>query len=272
MTASKVSNNQKITIVTVCYNAADVIENTIKSVINQTYDNVEYIIVDGASTDGTVDIIKRYSDRISYWVSEPDKGIYYAMNKAVDVATGDYINFMNAGDVFFDDNVLKEVFDGKTFIEDVIYGSNLLHFTGGYKCHHPSDIKYMATEMPFCHQSSFTKASVLKAYKFDTMFRSAADCMFFRKLYNNGGTFRRVKKYISVFDVYGFSSNCSMSTYFETCLALTKKPTIWGYFNRFIQVKWRIVRYCKLKFIVSERTRPHKYSCSRSHFKQMQDE
>ena len=97
-----------ISIVTVSYNAVLTIEQTILSVINQTYPNVEYIIIDGGSTDGTVDIIKKYEDKIAYWVSEPDKGIYDAMNKGVVVATGEWINFMNAGDIFTDGDVIDK--------------------------------------------------------------------------------------------------------------------------------------------------------------------
>ena len=103
-----------ISVVTVCYNAADTIEKTMLSVLNQTYHDIEYIIIDGGSTDGTVEIIRKYADRIAYWVSEPDKGIYDAMNKGIKVATGEWINFMNAGDEFVDANVLDKLFFAKT--------------------------------------------------------------------------------------------------------------------------------------------------------------
>ena len=107
----------KFSIITVCFNAAGKIENTIKSVLNQTYDNVEYIIVDGASTDGTREIIEKYagergSDGCSVsvkFISEPDRGLYDAMNKGVRMASGDYVEFLNAGDELYDENVLKKV-------------------------------------------------------------------------------------------------------------------------------------------------------------------
>lgn len=103
-------NGPLFTIVTVCYQAHDVIEATIKSVLEQSYKDFEYIIVDGASTDGTCDIISRYTGdpRIRY-ISEPDKGLYDAMNKGIRMSTGSYLNFMNAGDCMSDPDVLKAV-------------------------------------------------------------------------------------------------------------------------------------------------------------------
>ena len=100
-----------ISIITVVYNGDKYLEETVQSVLSQTYDNVEYIIIDGASTDGTIDIIRKYEDQIDYWVSERDKGMYDAMNKGIDAASGELINFMNAGDrlIFLDVNSLLKL-------------------------------------------------------------------------------------------------------------------------------------------------------------------
>lgn len=87
----------KYSIITINYNNADGLRRTIESVVNQTYKDIEYIIIDGGSTDGSVDVIKEYGSQIDYWVSEPDKGIYNAMNKGILQAHGEYLNFMNSG-------------------------------------------------------------------------------------------------------------------------------------------------------------------------------
>ena len=124
-------NNPLISVVTVSYNAVLTIEQTILSVINQTYPHIEYIIIDGGSTDGTVDIIKKYANRIAYWVSEPDKGIYDAMNKGIRTAKGEWINFMNAGDLFYSKDTLEKVFS-KSINDNikVIYGDVMLNKQG----------------------------------------------------------------------------------------------------------------------------------------------
>src|SRR5574344_2490955 len=99
----------KLSIITINYNNAEGLEKTIKSVINQTFTDYEYIIIDGGSTDGSTDIIKKYRENIDYWVSESDKGIYKAMNKGITYTHGEYLNFMNSGDCFHSSTVLNEV-------------------------------------------------------------------------------------------------------------------------------------------------------------------
>ena len=99
----------KYTIITINYNNGKGLRSTIESVINQTFDDVEYIIVDGGSTDNSVDIIKDFSERINFWVSERDGGVYSAMNKGLHHAHGEYVNFMNSGDTFYSPHVLEEI-------------------------------------------------------------------------------------------------------------------------------------------------------------------
>lgn len=98
----------KLSIITINYNNRDGLQHTIESVINQTSHEFEYIIIDGGSTDGSVDIIKQYTNQIDYWVSEPDRGIYHAMNKGIDIAKGEYCIFMNSGDLFHNTSSIKD--------------------------------------------------------------------------------------------------------------------------------------------------------------------
>ncbi len=113
----------KISIITVTYNSDKYLEQTILSVLNQTYKNVEYILIDGASEDNTIDIIKRYASKINIFISEKDNGIYDAMNKGLSVATGDIIGFLNSDDIYFDDNVLNRVVNAFSDELDCIYGN-----------------------------------------------------------------------------------------------------------------------------------------------------
>lgn len=118
----------KFSVITVTYNAEKVLEDTIQSVISQTYHHVEYIIVDGASKDGTMAIVDQYRDRINQVISEPDKGLYDAMNKGIALATGDYLCFLNAGDSFHEDDTLQKMVHSININElpDVLYGQTAL--------------------------------------------------------------------------------------------------------------------------------------------------
>ena len=173
--------NPKLSIITITYNAEKVLERTIKSVINQTYNNIEYIIVDGKSTDKTLNIIKKYEKHITKWISEPDEGLYDAMNKGIDLATGDYIQFLNAGDELSYENVITEVFQ-KCAGADLIYGYTLRvnDDKTTYKGWHkktplPEELsdKSFLNGMVICHQAMIVKTSI--APKYDLQWKLVAD-------------------------------------------------------------------------------------------------
>lgn len=179
------NNFPKITVVTVTYNAEQYLEQTIKSVIEQDYPNIEYIIIDGASSDGTVDIIKKYEKYISYWISEPDSGIYDAMNKGIDVASGEWINFMNAGDSFSGKDILNTIFY-KTYDVSVLYSDSYyinkdFEIIGEHKASKLEE--FFISKMPFIHQSSFIKKDIISKFLFRTDYKLASDFDLFCKLY-----------------------------------------------------------------------------------------
>ena len=206
-------NNKKITIITICYNAIETIEKTIQSVINQTYPNIEYIIIDGASTDGTVDIIKKYVSHITKFVSEPDKGIYDAMNKGIAMSTGDWINFMNAGDTFVNNDTIEKVFSNLNVSDaKVIYGNTYMVYPnfGIVKRYYGN---YKDEDIPFniCHQSAFIDGPLLREIKYDLSFKIAADVNGFYSIYKLGHSFHFVDEYIANFET--FCGVSSTSTY-----------------------------------------------------------
>ena len=195
-----------ISVVTICYNAKNDLEKTILSVLSQTYQDIEYIIIDGGSTDGTVDIIHKYSELLFYWISEPDKGIYDAMNKGMDRATGSWINFMNAGDTFCDNEVIKNIF-GYNDLSDysVIYGDCYVSKLNQLQYLKASSMKKVHVQMPFCHQSSFIRKTRLR---FSIDLKIAADYQMIYEYYRMNGisSFLYISKPISVFDATGIST------------------------------------------------------------------
>lgn len=202
---------QKISIVTIVFNDKNGLEETAKSVISQVYPNLEYIIIDGGSTDGTVEIIKKYGDYISYWISEPDKGIYDAMNKGLRKATGEWVCFMNAKDVFADSDVLERLRDAFNSDADVIVGNTLMIDNDElreYKARKNRNISSRnVTSMGFVHQSSFVRTELARMYPFDTRYRLAADFGMFYELHRNHCKFLYVDFPISCFDTTGVSMN-----------------------------------------------------------------
>lgn len=245
----------KISVVTVCYNAADTIDKTIQSVVNQTYDNLEYIIIDGGSTDGTIDIIKKYADRIAYWVSEPDKGIYDAMNKGIAAATGDYINFMNAGDRFASKTVINEI-TKHICKADVLFGDVIICYKWGKIKKEGRYFNGKEWRLPFSHQSVFVKNSLIEQCGFDTSFRYAADHNMMYHLYLANANFVYVPIEISYYDAYG-ASNYNINSFKEIAKInhITGSEYFYAYYYRLI--KFNIIKYMP-KFLI-EKVRQIKY-------------
>ncbi len=163
-------NTPKISIVTVVYNGAQTIEATIKSILDQSYKNIEYIIIDGNSSDGTQDIIKSYENSISKWISEPDKGIYDAMNKGIKLSTGDYIWFMNSGDEIADNIVLEEIISSNPN-SDIYYGDTIMidsdgNEIGNRRLTPPEKLTWKSFKkgMLVSHQSFIVKKNIIKQY------------------------------------------------------------------------------------------------------------
>ncbi|HPW71417.1 MAG: glycosyltransferase family 2 protein [Bacteroides graminisolvens] len=170
-------------IITVTYHAESVLEETILSVVSQTYHNIEYIIVDGASKDRTLSIVNKYRDKIQAVVSEPDKGLYDAMNKGLKMAKGEYVCFLNAGDTFHEDDTLQLIvhqLNKSNVLPDVIYGETALvdaqrHFVRMRRLQTPDTLNWKSFRqgMLVCHQAFIAKRAVAETY--DLNYRFSAD-------------------------------------------------------------------------------------------------
>lgn len=172
-------NLPKISIITVVYNGENIIEETVQSVVNQDYPNIEYIVVDGLSKDKTLDILAKYKDKISILISEKDKGIYDAMNKGQNVATGDYVWFLNGGDFIPTHSTVSEIFK-KAQNQDVVYGHAMIvdekgNEKGLRRLIVPENLKpnSFLSGMVICHQAMLVKRSI--SVQYDLNFKIAAD-------------------------------------------------------------------------------------------------
>lgn len=188
-----------VSIITVVFNGEKYLERTIQSVIDQTYDNVEYIIIDGRSTDSSIDIIKKYENKIDYWVSEPDEGVYYAMNKGIELVFGDWVNFMNCGDIFKNCQVLSSLFSIGIGSEiELVYGratiENKIFQTNKIIGREVSSIQDFYEGMPICHQATFHNICAFKKHGlFNESYRIAADYEWLCRFFENNS---KATKYI----------------------------------------------------------------------------
>ncbi|MCR5711269.1 MAG: glycosyltransferase [Prevotella sp.] len=245
-------NEIPVTIITVCRNNALGLEKTIQSVESQTWAKKEFLIIDGASTDKTLDVIKAHETGITQWISEPDQGIYDAMNKGVQMAKGEWVIFMNAGDTFADSNILQRVFGHssptapstfgippKEF--DVIYGDVIKGKTIK-KAESPKN----SHRMFFCHQSAFIKTTCLKEFPFDTIHRMSADFKQIKQLYQSGKSFCQLDFPIANFDTQGVSNTSRSTGLYDNILVIREIDTFLEQV-RLLPRLWITYILCKLR-------------------------
>jgi hypothetical protein len=240
-----------VTVITVTLNDAEKLEKTICSVLEQTYPHIEYIIIDGGSTDSTPGMLKKYEGRIHRVVSEQDNGIFDAMNKGIELASGKWIIFLNAGDYFYEKNTVEKVFNTGYGDAHFIYGHTYFlggDFRGVVKAW---SFASLWKTMIFTHQSLFTRGDVLKKRKFDTSFKICADYNLIFNSYMDGLRFFNSDTVISAFDP-GFSEVSRSRMAFEKWKVVKKYRNDlkfhWFYLTLFSKRLFRdIVRRAKKK-------------------------
>ena len=197
----------KLSIITVNFNNCDGLKKTIDSVIAQTFSDFEWIVIDGGSTDGSKELIEHYAEHFSYWVSEPDTGIYNAMNKGIKEAKGDYLQFLNSGDWLCDDKALERCFK-HGFDTDVAYG-DIFFCSGDNKdlFHYPQHLSLrFLYNYSLGHPASFIKREILQTELYDESLKIVSDWKFFLVQALKNRRFEHLEEAISCFDMNGISS------------------------------------------------------------------
>lgn len=194
----------KLSIITINYNNCAGLQKTIDSILSQTWKDFEWIVIDGGSTDGSRELIEQHKEFFSYWCSEPDKGVYNAMNKGIAHAKGEYLNFMNSGDVFYEADTLGKVFSSE-HTADMVYGDWVRVLPGNevYKASPETPSVYFFYQDNICHQAMFVRNSVLTQRGYDENYKILADMDRWQQLSLSGGTFERVSLPVCKFDAIG---------------------------------------------------------------------
>jgi glycosyltransferase len=243
MDNSKLTNRPKVTIITVVYNAQATIEDTIVSVLNQTYPNLEYIIVDGGSTDGTLHIIKKYEDRITRFVSEPDKGIADGFNKGIAMATGEWIGMINADD-WYALNAVEVMMNNVADDADVCCGDIILIGENGFERSKKSKVSWLNFGMYIMHPTCFIKKEVYQRVgKYDTGLKIAMDFDMFLRIKRKGFNIKYINATVAYMRTAGVSSD-TVKMHHEELAVMRRHLKGLRYFNSLVfnylnRLRWR---------------------------------
>ncbi len=212
-------------IITINYNNTSGLKKTIDSVKSQTYIDFEWIVIDGDSNDGSKELLEKYQEHFAYWCSEPDTGIYNAINKGLSHATGEYVQFLNSGDWLYDSTSLEKALaqiDGKY---DIYYGDMVQVNDGGKlnPIRYPDELGFLF--FPYnniCHQATFYKRSLFENNPYDESFSIVSDWAMNLKLMFNGATFKHLNQFIVYYDNQGRSSAADIKHHNERTAAFNK--------------------------------------------------
>lgn len=246
--------NDLVTIVTVCFNAENVLEKTLISVLSQTYRPLEYIIKDGVSTDDTLNIIDKYKPQFIEkgiqlkFMSEKDNGIFDAMNRSMILAEGKWINFMNADDIFCDSNVIVKVFENSSIDDEikVIYGNALRKKHFGIRQLNGCSPEMTLTKMPASHQAIFVDIEEMKTHPFNLEYKFTADYNFIYNLYKRGGKMQYLPIDIAICEAEKGASASNKLKVRQECARIKQIDKTWGW--RYNYCKVAICIYTKLFF------------------------
>ena len=247
MKSTAIMYKPKITIVTVCRNVIADLQRTAASVRRQTYSDYEYVIVDGNSTDGTVEWLTTQQDLI--WQSEPDNGIYDAMNKGARAANGEWIIFMNAGDTFYDSDVLQHVAPFLQSEYGLVYGDISKERKGREIIKH-AQLPHNSHRMFFCHQALFTRTALLQECPFDTTHKMSADFKFVKQMYQQAIPMRYVPIVIARFDTHGVSNTRRVEGLEDNIAVIREVDTnrwerMWFIFRLRFTILWTRLRHIR---------------------------
>ena len=227
----------RISVITVCRNAQTEILRTLKSVLEQDYVDMEYLVVDGLSSDNTCNIVYEYIDKYEQRknvrvISEADTGIYNAMNKGIANAVGEWIIFMNAGDCFADSCVLRNVEKELDMESDFVYGNTLYEENTAKYLVHSKAIHYIKKSMPFCHQSIFNRKAIIEKLLYDERYQICADYELYCRAYEEQYKFKKVDDVVSCYVIGGFSKENQIKlieerTSIQKKYGYLKNPCLW---------------------------------------------
>jgi len=252
--------SKKISIITVNYNDKNGLQKTINSVLSQTFQDFEFVIMDGGSTDGSADLIEKYKDRIDVAVSEKDSGVFNAMNKAIKMATGEFVIFMNGGDIFYNEKVLEEVIPILNADADIYYGDNYKESPGSKRLKtYPErlDFSFFYTSS-INHQSTFIRRSLFDRYfYYNESYKIASDWEFFvYTICHENVPYQYLKKTIAIYDFTGISSNPKSSEQFIK----EKSLTFQKYFPAFVADYKEVGELNSKRFLQFQHIKKHAFA------------